>query len=122
MKIGFTYMLLVLPTFKIKVGQTAHLLKRRSDISDSLPWQIAVPIMVIFSTDYIDIEKRIHDKFDFCRYEYRGSGKSEYFRTIVSPLIWVYMVAIQIAKIIKTLTYIAAFCFLFWVVLQIVTG
>jgi len=121
MKIGFVYMLLVLPTFRIKVGQTAHLLKRHSDISESLPSQLVIPICIIFAGNYIEIEKHIHKVFDFCRYEYYGSGATEYFTTIIAiTAILPYMIAIQLFKIIELLLYIAAIIFAIWVVCSLI--
>ena len=121
-KIGLVYMMLTIPSLRVKVGQTSWLSKRRADISDSLRWQIAIPVMVVFSADYLDVEKHIHRVFDFCRYEYRGSGKSEYFLTMYAPVIWLYMLGLQIFVMIKLLIYVAAIIFAIWVMLQIVTG
>jgi len=98
MKPGYTYMLLILPSFRVKVGYTKKLDRRISNISESLKWQFAIPVCLIYSRDYKSVEKIIHRVFGFARYEFKGSGKTEYFRTIVSPLIWVFMVILQIME------------------------
>jgi hypothetical protein len=114
-------MMFVFPAMRIKVGQTAYLWKRRADISESLPGQLVIPICIIFAVNYIEIEKHLHRVFSFCRYDFKGSGYSEYFTTLYAPLIFLYMVIIQALKLIEFFTYIAAFIFALWVVFQMIT-
>ncbi len=116
MKLGVVYLMLIIPSLRIKVGYTAHLKNRRADISESLPFQFAITITTIKSRNYIDLEKQIHEKFDEYRYTYMGSGKTEYFERKVVFQILAYMLNQQPAKMIAY--FITAITFIFFALFQ----
>lgn len=120
MKWGYVYLILAIPALRIKIGFATNLKTRIWFIEESLKNQKLFPLFVIVSTDYKKIEKHLHNVFGFCRYKWKGSGRSEWFRIIFLPLIFFYMVIIQLLKIIEFFTYIAAFFFALWVIYEMI--